>query len=109
MSVIDWKAILNEAFAAAARATQEYLDSHPGEWYPCGFSWVNIKPARGALVQLLKDRGEGYTDTYYHGYTVHNPSQNSTQCMFAKEAGSRAFADVLKPHNIRASVCTRID
>ena len=105
----DWDAVLNEAFAAAAEAAQEHIDANPDVWYPCGFAWANIKPARGKLVQVLKDRGEGYTDEFLGGYTVYNPSKNHTQWMDAKEKGARAFADVLRKHGIKASVGTRLD
>lgn len=108
-SKTDWAAVIKEAFEAAAEATQAHIDANPGVWYPCGFAWVNIKPARGKLVELLKDAGEGYTDSYYGGYTVYNPSKHHTQWMDAKEKGCRAFVEVLKKYGIKGTSCTRID
>lgn len=106
---VDWVVILNEARAAAHEAAASHIDKHPNTWYPCGFAWVNIKPARGKLVDLLKLMGMGYTDTFLGGYTVWNPSENSTQWMDAKEEGAKAFAFVLRTHGIKCSVGTRMD
>lgn len=105
----DWPAIVQEAFTAAGGATAQHLIENPNTWYPCGFAWVNIKPARGKLVEYLKEKGLGYVDSYYGGFTVYNPSQNSTQWMDAKEIGARAFADVLRKHGVKVTVGTRID
>lgn len=103
------KAIADEAFEAAAVATQKYLDENPGQWYPCGFAWVKIKPARGKLVSYLKEEKLGRTDEFEGGFSVWNPSGNHTQWMDAKRAGAVAFAEVLKKHGINAFAQTRID
>jgi len=87
---------IDMALEKAAEATKAYLEAHPDQWYPCGFAWVAIKPARGPLVKALKERGLS-TERYGGGCVVYNPSGNSTQCMDAKEAGARAFADFMKP------------
>lgn len=108
-AIIDWRAVFAEASMAAKTACAELESANPGVWFPCGFSWVNIKPARGPLVAILKELGEGYTDTYYGGYTIHNPSKNPTQWMDAKIAGSKAFAGVLGKYGVKAIVCSRID
>jgi len=108
----DWDAIVTMALEAAKQAAIDHITANPDAWYPCGFSWVNIKPARGPLIQVMKDRGLGYTDTYYGGYTVYNPSSHHTQWMDAKIAGSKAFVEALKPHlppTMTAKVCSRID
>lgn len=100
---------IQDAKNFARAATQKYLDEHPGEWYPCGFAWVNIKPARGPLVKMLKALQIGSTDSYNGGYTVWNPSDNPTQSMEAKAAGARAFAKVLVDAGFNATIGTRID
>jgi hypothetical protein len=104
-------AVLDEAFDAAAAATIRYLNSHPDQWYPCGFSWVKIKPARGRLVEALKEQGLGKTDEFEGGFQVYNPGKNFTQCMDAKYEGSKAFVEVLKKHypNLTAYPVSRID
>jgi hypothetical protein len=101
---------IDMALQKAAEATQAYLDAHPDHWYPCGFAWVNIKPARGPLAKVLKER-QLSSPGVYGGLQVYNPSGNHTQCMDAKEAGARAFVDFLKPlyPAYKISVGTRID
>ena len=90
--------IFREAQEAAALAAQQMINANPGVWYPCGFAWVKIKPARGRFVEMCKDRDLGRVDTYEGGFMIYNPSENSTQWMDAKEAGARAFVEVLKKH-----------
>lgn len=102
--------ILQEAGEAAAAATMAMIDAHPEQWYPCGFSWVIIKPARGKLVDALKHFDLGHTSEE-GGFQVYNPSKNSTQWMDAKMAGSRAYVEVLKKYypEIKAKAVERID
>lgn len=101
--------IVNEAFIAAAEAAAKTIAENPGTWYPCGFAWVRIKPARGKLVSFLKDKKIGRTDEYEGGYVIYNPSHNPTQWMDAKADGARAFAQVLQKHGFKCSVETRMD
>jgi len=101
--------VFNEATRLAGAATQKYLSDHPGEWYPCGFVHVNIRPARGRFVSMLKDQKVGNVDEFYGGYNIFNPSRNSTQWMYAKEEGARAFVKVLAEHGISARVVSNID
>jgi len=85
---------LTEANEAAIQATREYLQSNHHR-FPCGFSWVIIRPARGVVVKYLKDNNIGHKG-YDGGWKIWNPSQSSTQSMYALYTGSLAFADVLK-------------
>ena len=103
--------VIKEAQEAAAAATAAYLRDFPDQWYPCGFSWVKIRPARGPIVAALKELDMGSKDDYAGGFMVYNPSKNSTQCMDAKEQGSRAFVTVLKKYypDLKAYAQTRID
>lgn len=110
--------VYNEAKAAAIAATAKYLaEGH--DWYPCGFVTVVIKPARGRFVSMLKDQVEisgenprfsqyGYLGEY-GGWRIYNPSENSTQSMYAKKAGAEAFVAVLAKLNIVAEVRCDID
>ncbi len=102
--------LFNAATEAATVACQQMLlGENAGQWYPCGFSWVNIKPARGRFVAMLKDQKLGRLDTFEGGYVIYNPSNISTQWMDAKMAGSRAFANVLVEAGISARAVARID
>jgi hypothetical protein len=90
-------------------ATQAYLDSIGGDNAPCGFAWVNIRPARGQFVKVLKEMKLGRADDYYGGYTFWNPSGNSCQNMDAKEAGARVFVAELNKYGVNISTRTQID
>lgn len=103
--------IYAEAVGAASFAAKKMIDDNPGVWYPCGFSWVKIRPARGRFVEMCKDMDFGRTDDYEGGFQIYNPSGNSTQWMDAKMAGSRAFVEVMKKYypEMKISAVERID
>ena len=103
--------IYREAQLAAEMASRRYLEANPGQWYPCGFSWVKIRPARGRFVEMCKDQDAGRTDDFEGGFQIYNPSGNPTQSMDAKMAGSRAFVAVMKKHypEMKISAVERID
>jgi hypothetical protein len=103
--------VFREAERAAIQAAQDHINANLGVWYPCGFAWVRIRPARGRFVEMCKDRDFGRTDDFEGGFVIYNPSNNPTQWMDAKEAGARAFAEVLKKHypTMKVRVETRID
>jgi hypothetical protein len=105
----EMREITEQAFARARAVTEEMIKNNPDTWYPCGFAWVRIKPARGELVKYLKSIKVGKTDDYAGGYVIYNPSKNSTQWMDAKYEGAKAFAEVLKEHGIKARAECRID
>lgn len=107
----QYTAIFKKAQAAAYAAADEYVRKYPDAWYPCGFSWVRVRPARGAFVNFLKAHDLGRTDDYMGGMVVYNPSGHHTQCMEAKRLGSQAFVTVLREHlpTLKVFVETRID
>lgn len=83
----------------------------PVDGYPCGFAWVNIKPARGDFVKFLKENKIGRKDDYYGGYTIssYDVSGWNGQNMNVKEEQCYAFAAVLQKNGINAYVQSRID
>ena|SRR5271167_472072 len=103
-----YTAILSEAQQAATEATIKHISENPNQWYPCGFAWVLIKPARGGFVNYLKKREIGNT-SYSGGYSVWNPSGHPTQWMDAKFEGATAFAKVLQKYGIKAYADQRMD
>ena len=103
------KELIEKAQKAAEDATDAYIKQNPDQWYPCGFAWVNIKPARGPLITEMKRMGLGRKDEYYGGWTIWNPSHHSTQCMDAKAAGAHAIADVLLEAGYKAYAAVRMD
>jgi hypothetical protein len=115
---LNLEAILDEAFAAAASKTQEWLDKH-GDRDACGFAWVNVKPARGAFYNALKAHRLGGRHVHQNyggsGVQLWNPSNNHTQSITPKEEGAYAFVEVLRKHGltyengISLSVDSRLD
>jgi hypothetical protein len=100
--------ILNKASEAARAATAKMINENPGQWYPCGFAWVTIKPARGPFVSYLKEQNIGHK-AYGGGWQIWNPSENATQWMDAKKAGADAFAKILQENGIKAEADCRMD
>lgn len=78
----------------------------------CGFASVVIKPARGSLVALLKQRGVGFK-SYYGGWDVPSynfaPSIRRDQSYERACAAAGAAAAVLRSYGINAGVDSRID
>ena len=102
--------IIEEAMLACQAAIDAHIAANPGVWYPCGFAWVKIKPARGRFVEALKEQKLGSVDDFEGGFLVH-PARHATQWMDAKEMGCRAFVAVVKKHypDMHIYVTTRID
>ncbi len=78
----------------------------------CGFASVVIKPARGSLVTLLKQRNVG-RKSYYGGWDVASwefaPSIRRDQSYERACAAAEAAASVLCKYGINAGVDARID
>ena len=74
---------------------------------PCGFAWINIKPARGKFVKFLKDNNIGRKDSYYGGYTIW--VSEFGQSMTRKENYARAFTKVLNENGLKAYAMSRMD
>ena len=74
---------------------------------PCGFAWINIKPARGAFVKYLKENHIGRKDEYYGGYTIW--VSGFGQSLARKENYARAFTEVLRKNGLTAYNMSRMD
>jgi len=110
-------AIHNEAVEAAKKAVKEIQDEYVGnnpdnphkEPYYCGFAWVKIKPATTSFARALKKEGVVKYVSYNGGYDIWNPADYHGQSMDFKEAGARAYAEVLRGYGIRAIPMSRAD
>lgn len=109
----DAKAIVAEAFAAAKAAGEAENAKLPPEevrGLDCGFGWVDIKPARGAVIAELKDREDGgYRKTWGGGGWQVMMHAVPTQSISVHYASAQAFAAVLKKHGIDAVPGRRYD
>ena len=106
----DFDKLHNTATQAAVEACQAVEERHGGQFaWPCGFAWVNIRPATQLFARRLKKEGIVKSRSWQGGYDIWNPSNNSTQSMDAKEAGARAYARVLQANGIHAYAQSRMD
>lgn len=108
LSKNEIRTIITQASELARQATETMISQNPDTWYPCGFAWVRIKPARGPFVSVMKEMNLG-SSSELGGYVVYNPSNNATQWMDAKAAGARAFALELNKYGVKANVEQRMD
>lgn len=74
---------------------------------PCGFAWVNVKPATCQVAKHLVSVGLARKDSYLGGVTVW--ISNYDQSMARKEAHALAFAKVLTNAGVRAYADSRLD
>ena len=105
----DFNILHNTATQAAVEACQAVEERSGGHWWPCGFAWVNVRPATQPFARWLKKAGIVEWASYQGGYDIWNPSNNPTQSMDAKEAGARAYARVLQDKGIHAYAQSRMD
>lgn len=104
----DFPKLLKEAFEEANAAANQLIKDNPDQWYPCGFAWVNIFPARGPLVKYLKENNIG-RKSFSGGWDISNPAGVTSQWMDAAFVGARAFADKLNAAGFRVTVKRQID
>jgi hypothetical protein len=102
------EAIVEQASDAAHMAEQAYRAAYGEPQWPCGFAWVTIKPANCKAAKYLVAKGMA-RKAHGGGVSVWNPVGSFTQNMDIKEAGARAFAEVLKEHGINAYSDSRMD
>ena len=74
---------------------------------PCGFAWIEIRPARGPLVTYLKKSGQGYYSEYNRCYIYSIFHFN--QSMMRKEAMADKMAEYLRKCGYNVYSNSRID
>ena len=89
------EAVIEEAFAAAAQATANYLAKY-GECACCGFAWVNVTPGTSKVAKILKAKYNARKPYGGTGVQIWNPGKSYTQSITAKEEGAYAFASIIK-------------
>lgn len=115
---MDYRAIWNEA-QEAARVAAEEVGQRMGDGGSCGYAWVSITPARGPFITWCKaqnaeankgvERGRerypfGEPFGYKPGWQIWGPGNYGGQCLCAKEAGAKAFAETLARHGIPGDI-----
>jgi hypothetical protein len=87
-----------------------YANSVHGEnhmIWPCGFGWINIKPANSKFAKWMLEKGHARKDSYLGGITVWVGKFN--QSYEHKSSYAYMFANVLKENGIKATSDSRMD
>lgn len=113
IDVKDLKGIIDEAKAAANKATVQYLKEN-GEGYPCGFAWCTIHSFDGKKLKGNTRIGKalkaaGVEQNYNREFEIWNPSGHGTQDVYAKDEGARAAALVFCKYGFQAYPGSRLD
>ncbi len=117
LSIHTAKTVRELAFAAAAVATdryiEKYLDGH--DQFDCGFAWVTVQPKHKGNTKLGREEREilrnmGLEKDYTgKRFWWSNPSMSYFQNVSCKEEGARAAAKVLKSYGLDAWANSRLD
>lgn len=119
----DTTAITARAEQAARTAQQQFLDNWVnttggnsyGEPMYCGFAWVTVFPQHKGNTKLGKGERSvlsamGFRkDWTGKAYQLWNPAGYAGQSMDVKEAGARAYAEVLRQYGFNAYAESRAD
>jgi len=112
-SVDDLKAIFNKARVAAEQASQQVYNKYGTDCGMCGFAWVDIYEFNGEKLKgntkmgrLLKKAGieQNWQRTFSQWCNWYGG-----QSIDIKEAGARAYANVLKGYGFTAYAGSRLD
>ena len=109
---LDLKAIHETAINAAQTASKEYFNRylHGVDQFPCGFAYVVINDNVRANSKLGKQLIElGYRKGYYSKRFERVMCSLRVQNVDVHEAGSNAYAQVLRDHGIDAGSYSRLD
>ena len=104
---MNFKLIYEQAVQAAQQAEADFIAQY-GEPMYCGFAWVDISNGRDPFVNWARKNNVGKKH-WNKGWMIWNPTGNFTQSMDVKEAGSSAFAKVLRDNGIPAYMGSRAD
>lgn len=114
---LDVDTLIATALAAGRKAAEDCAPTPMGvtdgrtKWVvmdgPCGFAWINVKPAYSKVAKALVAKGLAHKNSYEGGVTVWVGDYN--QSMARKEAHARAFAAVLQAAGIKAYAGSRMD
>ena len=106
---MDIQTIHNEAKTASITAEANYIAQY-GESAYCGFGWVEVYVNRTNSKEAKALIAVGFSKSYKPKcLTLWTTGTYHGQSMDVKEAGSSAYAAVLKANGFRAYPCSRAD
>jgi hypothetical protein len=100
----------NNIYQEADQKATHYSHTMNGEnhnVFPCGFGWINIKPANSKFAKWLLEKGLASKDSYLGGVTIWVGKFN--QSYEHKSSYAYMFANVLKENGINATSGSRMD
>jgi len=97
--------LYEKAYAAGMEAGAAAYDEV--NWWPCGFGWVDVKPANCKFAVWMRNKGYAKKSGYKPGAYIWVGEFN--QSMDAKYAFAVAFAGVLKEAGVKAEAGSRMD
>ena len=107
-TVEDLQTIKAAALQHARDAAEASIEQH-GEMGYCGFAWVNIHGIKGNTKLGKRMKAAGFEKDYSGAYSIWNPSGLGTQCMYTKEQGAYAAAEVFTAAGFTAYAGSRAD
>jgi hypothetical protein len=102
----NFENLYREARQQAADYTFATNSTNVMQW-PCGFAWVNVKPANSAFAKWLVANEYARKDSYLGGVTIWIHEFN--QSMNHKESFAMKLAEILRENGIKANDGSRID
>jgi len=116
-NITDFRQIHSDATIAAKKAVRDFLSNwnektggnEYGEPMYCGFSWVDVKVRSNSKLGKAM-LNTGFEKSWERGYlNMWNPADYHGQSMDVKQAGARAYAQILRNHGIEAYAGSRAD
>jgi hypothetical protein len=117
LSIHTAKTVRELAFAAAAVATDRYIENvlKGEDAFSCGFAWVTVQPKHKGNTKLGREERKvlralglekDWTEKRFQWW---NPSKTYFQNIDCKEEGAKAAAKVLKSYGLDAWANSRLD
>ena len=117
LSIHTAKTVRELAFAAAAVATDRYIENvlKGEDAFSCGFAWVTVQPKHKGNTKLGREERKvlralglekDWTEKRFQWW---NPSMSYFQNIDCKEEGAKAAAKVLKSYGLDAWANSRLD
>jgi hypothetical protein len=102
--------IHQQAVTAAQAASREAFQQRGGQdGFPCGFAWVTVYGVKLNTREGREFKALGFRKAYSGGIELWNPGRHGAQNVDVKEAGARAYADVLRASGYQAYAGSRLD
>lgn len=117
LSIHTAKTVRELAFAAAAVATDRYIENvlKGEDAFSCGFAWVTVQPKHKGNTKLGREERKvlsalglkkDWTEKRFQWW---NPSMSYFQNIDCKEEGAKAAAKVLETYGLDAWAESRLD